>query len=194
MKAYPINEIFYSLQGEGRHAGRPSVFVRFAGCNLRCPFCDTPHQSATMMTARRIVEAVAGHPAPWVILTGGEPTLFVTPELIAALHDCGRSIAIETNGTRPVLPGIDWITLSPKDTFVQGAELRQRRCDELKVVYTGAAPAAYADIDAAYRYLQPCDTGHSERNRHLLEEATAWCKAHPEWSLSVQLHKIIGIP
>lgn len=194
MKEYAINEIFYSLQGEGHHTGRPSVFVRFAGCNLRCPFCDTQHQSATMMTAERIVEAVESHPAPWVILTGGEPTLFVTPELIAALHDCGKSIAIETNGTRPVLPGIDWITLSPKDTFVQGAEIRQRHCDELKVVFTGDAPAAYTDIDAAYRYLQPCDTGHSERNRRLLEEATAWCKAHPEWSLSVQLHKIIGIP
>lgn len=194
MTSYKINEIFYSLQGEGHHIGEPAVFVRFSGCNLNCPFCDTLHESGTMMTAADIASAVSRYPARLVVLTGGEPTLFLTSELIDALHDCGRRIAIETNGTREVLPGIDWITLSPKDAFVKDACLRQCCCDELKVVFTGEPPGDYAAVSARHRYLQPCDTGDALRNRELIVAAVAWCKAHPEWKLSLQLHKIIDIP
>lgn len=193
MKSYRINEIFYSLQGEGFHSGTPAVFIRFSGCNLRCPFCDTAHEDGTPMTAAEIAAAASSYPAPLVVLTGGEPTLFVTSELIDALHACGKNIAIETNGTRAVPPGIDWITLSPKDAFVANAALRQKHCDELKIVFMGEPPAEYPDIRTTHRYLQPCDTGDETHNRRLVAAATEWCKSHPEWKLSLQLHKFIGI-
>ena len=119
-KTYKINEIFYSLQGEGFYTGTPSVFVRFSGCNLSCPFCDTDHNQGVMMTADEIAAAVNAYPASHVVLTGGEPSLFVDDELTAALH--GHFIAMETNGTHPVAAGVDWITMSPKSDFVDGAE------------------------------------------------------------------------
>lgn len=194
MKYYKINEIFYSLQGEGHHSGEPAVFIRFSGCNLKCPFCDTAHENGTLMTAADIIRSVSRYPARLVVLTGGEPTLFVAPELIEALHDCGRYIAIETNGTRKVPPDIDWITLSPKDSFTKNADIRQQTCDELKVVFTGEPPENYAAITTKHRYLQPCDVGDDVRNRQLTAAAIAWCKEHPEWKLSLQLHKLIDIP
>ena len=134
-KTYKINEIFYSLQGEGFYTGTPSVFVRFSGCNLSCPFCDTDHNQGVMMTADEIAAAVNAFPASHVVLTGGEPSLFVDDELTAALH--GHFIAMETNGTHPVAAGVDWITMSPKSDFVDGAEPVLTECDELKLVYTG---------------------------------------------------------
>ena len=115
-KTYKINEIFYSLQGEGFYTGTPSVFVRFSGCNLSCPFCDTDHNQGVMMTADEIAAAVNAFPASHVVLTGGEPSLFVDDELTAALQ--GHFIAMETNGTHPVAAGVDWITMSDRKSVV----------------------------------------------------------------------------
>jgi len=188
-----INEIFYSLQGEGFYTGTPAVFVRFSGCNLRCPFCDTRHENGRELSVDEIVRAVAARPARHVVLTGGEPSLFVTPMLIEALHAQGKFIAIETNGTHPLPAGIDWVTCSPKTGVAGGQALRLRECDELKVVYTGEALPAFEAIRARHRFVQPCDTGDAAENRRLVEGAIAYCLAHPEWRLSLQTHKLTGI-
>lgn len=131
-----INEIFYSLQGEGFHTGTPAVFVRFSGCNLRCSFCDTRHEEGVMMTDEEIVEKVSSFPARMVILTGGEPSLWIDKALISRLREAGKQICIETNGTRPLPDGIDWVTCSPKEN----APVVLERVDEIKVVYTGQGP------------------------------------------------------
>lgn len=134
---YHINEIFYSLQGEGFHTGRPAVFVRFAGCNLRCPFCDTDFSHSEPMTAEQIARRVfdySTHPHTLIVLTGGEPSLQVDNELVDALHAHQQTVTIETNGTRPVPDNIDWVTVSPK--AVSEADLPLTQADESKVVLT----------------------------------------------------------
>lgn len=190
-KTYKINEIFYSLQGEGFYTGTPSVFVRFSGCNLHCPFCDTDHNQGTMMTAEEIAAAVNVYPASHVVLTGGEPSLFVDDELTEALS--GHYLAMETNGTHPVAKGVDWITLSPKSDFVDGAEPVLTECDELKLVYTGQDLSHYAAFPARHRFLQPCDCGDAEKSRHLLKACIQACLDNPEWRLSLQTHKYLDI-
>ena len=109
-----INEIFYSLQGEGYHTGTPAVFIRFSGCNLKCSFCDTQHEAGTLMTDDEIIAEVSKYPAVTVILTGGEPSLWIDDALIDRLHKAGKYVCIETNGTRPLPESIDWVTCSPK--------------------------------------------------------------------------------
>lgn len=127
-----VNEIFYSLQGEGAHAGVPSVFIRLSGCNLRCWFCDTQHQNGTDMSVEEIIAAVNSYPAQWVILTGGEPSLQITGEFIRKLKEhTGKLVAIETNGTRQLPEEIDWVTLSPKTGIAENAEIVIRRADEI---------------------------------------------------------------
>ena len=193
---YPVNEIFYSLQGEGRWAGRPAVFVRFSGCNLRCAFCDTDHRLCEEMDAQSIVGEVERHATDFVVLTGGEPSLYVDAPLVEMLHEAGKSIAIETNGTRMLPDNIDWITLSPKDGYVDNAEVVLERANELKLVFDGTHTEAigrYADFDAEYFYLQPCDTGNVERNRAITAAAVDYCLEHPQWSLSLQQQKILNI-
>lgn len=128
-----INEIFYSLQGEGFHTGTPAVFIRFSGCNLKCSFCDTQHEEFHTMTDDEIVREVCTYPCRMVILTGGEPGLWIDSELIRALHAAGKYIAIETNGTCVLPEDIDWVTCSPKE----GTTLKIRHIDEVKVVYVG---------------------------------------------------------
>ncbi|MBR4506739.1 MAG: 7-carboxy-7-deazaguanine synthase QueE, partial [Bacteroidales bacterium] len=118
-----INEIFYSLQGEGYYSGTPAVFVRLSGCNLQCPFCDTQHGAGTEMSEEEIVDAVKCYPARHVVITGGEPSLQLTESLVDILHAAGKYMAVETNGTRPLPANVDWITLSPKSAFVDGAEV-----------------------------------------------------------------------
>jgi 7-carboxy-7-deazaguanine synthase len=202
---YAVKEIFYTLQGEGANAGRAAVFCRFAGCNLwsgreqdrasaDCTFCDTDFVGVDgpgggrFATAGDLVEAcvatagAAG--AGLIVLTGGEPMLQVDAPLIEALHARGFTIAIETNGTLPVPRSIDWICVSPK----AGTELRQRSGDELKLVYPQADldPEAVARLPFTHRFLQPMDGPDAEDN--------VYCKQHPAWRLSLQTHKLLGIP
>ncbi len=194
MKRYLINEIFYSLQGEGYFVGMPAVFIRFSGCNLNCPFCDTLHGEGRSMTIADILNEVRRYAAPHVVLTGGEPSLFVTAELVEELHRMGRFVAMETNGTHPVSDGIDWITLSPKNALVPaGPPLALHHCDELKVVYDGIRHPDATGIAAKHYFIQPCDVGDEDKNRLIIEKAVSWCKSHPVWRLSLQTHKLIGI-
>ena len=207
---YSVKEIFYTLQGEGANAGRAAVFCRFAGCNLwsgrerdrataQCLFCDTDFvgtdgpgggRFATADDLASACRATAGSAgASLVVLTGGEPMLQVDAVLIDALHGEGFEIAIETNGTLPVPASIDWICVSPK----AGTELQQRTGHELKLVYPqeGFDPETTEDLAFAHRFLQPMDGPARDRNTAL---AVAYCKAHPRWRLSLQSHKLIGIP
>jgi len=192
-----INEIFYSLQGEGYWTGTPAVFVRFSGCNLRCPFCDTEHQDGTVYGEDDIVSEIMEYPAHHVIFTGGEPTLQLTRPLVDKLHAVGKYIHIATNGSIAVgddlAAAIDWITVSPKD-----APVKIQRIDELKVLYHGAGQKmdALDDITVTHpdcRYLQPCDTGDTEANARILDETIGYIKEHVGWRLSLQTHKMIGI-
>lgn len=190
-----VNEIFYSLQGEGCHSGTPAVFVRLSGCNLRCPFCDTRHEHGTEMSEAEVVEAVRQYPAHLVVVTGGEPALQLTPSLVDALHAAGRRVAVETNGTRPLPANVDWVTLSPKDAFLgpQAAPVLTK-ADELKLLFDGVCePQPYGTIAVAHRYLQPCDSGDSARNARTTAAAVDYIMRHPEWRLSLQIHKILGI-
>jgi len=207
---YAVKEIFYTLQGEGANAGRAAVFCRFAGCNLwsgreedraeaECQFCDTDFVGTDGEAGGRFAAAgdladacaaVAGSTGPdLIVLTGGEPMLQVDETLIAALHAHKFTIAIETNGTLPVPASIDWICVSPK----AGTEIKQRSGDELKVVYpqTGLDVATLEVLDFAHRFLQPMDGAEVKRNTEL---AITYCKAHPAWRLSLQTHKLLGIP
>lgn len=207
---YSVKEIFYTLQGEGANAGRPAVFCRFAGCNLWtgreadrakavCQFCDTDFvgidgdgggrfQTADAL-ARACRAACASDGAMLVVLTGGEPMLQVDQDLVDALHTHGFTIAIETNGTLPVLDTIDWICVSPK----AGSDLKQRHGQELKLVYPqdGVDPAQFLDLAFEQRFLQPMDGPAREANTRA---AVAYCKANPAWRLSLQTHKLLGIP
>lgn len=187
-----INEIFYSLQGEGRHTGTPAVFVRFAGCNLKCSFCDTDHSRYVEMTEEEIVEEVRQFPARFVVITGGEPSMQVTASLIEKFHEEGCYVAMETNGTYelPEDCKIDWITCSPK-----GKPLKLHRIDELKVVYEGNDEEVdrYANADAKEYRLQPCDVKDETQNRANLQGAIEYCLKHPKWKLSLQTHKIINV-
>ena len=194
---YRINEIFYSLQGEGFHTGTPCVFVRFSGCNLRCHFCDTQHQTSTAMTLDDIIGEVDRYPeAPMVVLTGGEPSLFVDRDFVEGLKRAtGKRVAIETNGTRPLPDNLDWVTLSPKGAFEGGGAepCVLTRCDELKVVWCGQDLAQYRHIEAAHRFLQPCYSEDEVRNRANCVDCVATVLKNPEWRLSLQVHRVLGI-
>ena len=193
-----VNEIFYSLQGEGYYSGTPAVFVRLSGCNLRCPFCDTRHESGREMSEKEIVEAVGQYPARHVVVTGGEPALQLTESLVDAMHATGRYVAVETNGTHPLPDNVDWVTLSPKSAFVDGAEVMLTRADEIKVVYDGIHDpegqlSTLNSQPSTLRFLQPCDTGDAARNRQITAATVEYIKRHPKWRLSLQIHKILNI-
>lgn len=193
---YPVNEIFYSLQGEGFNCGTPSVFIRLSGCNLRCAFCDTDHQNHIMMSAPNIVEEVMRYPgAPLIVLTGGEPALHIDDALIKALKLTGKTIAIETNGTLPLPDGIDWVTLSPKTSFPGGTTQPCviTTCDELKVVYTGQDLSQYDRFKTKHRFLQPCYVDDSEQRLTGLQATVKAVLKNPTWRLSLQTHRTIGI-
>ena len=190
-----VNEIFYSLQGEGYHSGTPAVFVRFSGCNLQCPFCDTQHSSGTEMTEDDIAAAVCGYPARMVVVTGGEPALQLTSSLVDKLHLLGKYVAVETNGTRRLPENVDWITLSPKDMWLgENARPVLARADELKLLFEEGLPVGdYKDIQVAHRFLQPVDTDDQRQNDANKNAAIAYIKQHPQWRLSLQIHKLLGI-
>lgn len=206
---YHVKEIYYTLQGEGAHTGRPAVFCRFTGCNLWsgrerdrhsavCQFCDTDFVGTDgpgggRFTADDLARTVrAAFPpggTPYVVCTGGEPLLQLDAPLIAAFHRAGLEIAIETNGTVAVPPGIDWVCMSPK----AGSDTIVRAGDELKLVFPqpGAPPEAFADYAFTHKFLQPMDGPHGPRNTQL---AVDYCLAHPAWRLSLQTHKYLEIP
>lgn len=185
-----INEIFYSLQGEGRYTGTPAIFIRFAGCNLQCGFCDTKHQVGKQYTEEEILREIASFPAKRVILTGGEPTLQLTESFINALHDAGYSVNVETNGTRPLPCKVDWLVCSPKAEKIVLEEV-----DELKVVFQTPTfdMTPYEAIPAKERYVQPCDTKDRFYNQRIINAAIDYIKANPTWKLSLQTQKILNI-
>lgn len=185
-----VNEIFYSVQGEGRYTGTPAVFLRLAGCNQKCDFCDTIHDPYTEMSEDEIVTAVAAFPSRHIVITGGEPTLQLTASLADALHHAGFFIQIETNGSHPLADGcqIDWVTCSPKALPVIIAHV-----DELKVVYWGQDISRWQTFHAKERRLQPLDSKDASRNADILRLTLDYLLAHPQWSLSLQTHKIINV-
>jgi len=202
-----INDIFYSLQGEGHNSGRAAVFIRFAGCNLRCSFCDTDFDSYREMTDGQILEAIAVYPARFVVLTGGEPTLQVDEAFVGLLHDKGYEVAMESNGLRPAPSNIDWLTVSPKgcipEHFLGKAKQRVRMPDEIKIVFEDETSFENLVKDLPllleeavgmrpFLYIQPCDTGHQQRNALVVQACIDYVKRHPEWRLSLQTHKLVG--
>lgn len=211
---YLVKEIFYTLQGEGTWSGRPAVFCRFSGCNLWtgrerhrdqavCRFCDTDFVGTDgpgggrFPSARELADAVAGAWAgsghararPYVVCTGGEPLLQLDEAAVEALHDRGFEVAVETNGTRPLVAGLDWVCMSPK----AGAPLVVRSGDELKLVFPQEAlmPQDVEELDFPNLFLQPMDGPARAENT---KAAVEYCLAHPQWRLSLQTHKVIGIP
>ena len=194
---YKINEIFYSLQGEGYHSGTPAVFVRFSGCNLCCAFCDTQHQNGMMISLQDIVDEVNKYPiASLVVLTGGEPSLFIDEAFVAELKQrTGKQIAIETNGTRPLPSNLDWVTLSPKSAF-EGGDMEPcvlTQCDELKVVFLGQDLAQYDGIEAKYRLLQPCFCDDEMQRKANMKACVEMVMQNPNWRLSLQIHRVLNI-
>lgn len=172
------------------------MFIRFSGCNLKCAFCDTQHEQHTMMSVPEIVDEVMKYPgAPLIVLTGGEPSLFVDEQLLQALHLTGKRIAIETNGTRPLPSGIDWVTLSPKSGFDGGDAVPcvLDHCDELKVVYTGQDLSQYDHIATEHRFLQPCYVDDEEQRFINLRQCVDVVLSNPKWRLSLQTHRVLGI-
>ena len=209
---YSIKEIFYTLQGEGTHAGRPAVFCRFSGCNLWsgreedrgtaiCQFCDTDFVGTNgkgggkFKTSDEVSQAInrlwpaSYAPSKYVVFTGGEPLLQLDQALIASMHAVGFEIAIETNGTIAVPPGVDWICVSPK----MGSELKVVKGNELKVVIPQQAQvlADYEKLDFEHFLLQPMDGLEAARNTRLAIEQV---KNNPKWKLSIQTHKLLQIP
>lgn len=208
---YAVKELFRTLQGEGAHAGRTAVFCRFTGCNLwsgreddrtgaACTFCDTDFVGTDgtgggrFTSAQALADAIARSWGPrrerrYVVFTGGEPLLQLDAELVNAVHDAGFEVAIETNGTLLPPPGIDWICVSPK----AGAPWRLREGHELKLVYPqeGLAPEELDQLDFQHFWLQPMDGPQRAANT---ARAVDYCQEHPVWRLSLQTHKLIGIP
>lgn len=213
---YTVRECFYTLQGEGAHAGRAAVFLRFAGCNLWtgreadrstavCPFCDTDFvgvgpDGGRYQTAAELADAVAarwpsrspggseGGSRRYVVCTGGEPLLQLDTAAVDALHDRGFAVGVETNGTQPAPAGLDWICVSPK----VNAPLVLRAGDELKLVFPqrGGDPAGFEQLDFRHFFLQPMDGPELAANT---KSAVEYCLAHPRWRLSVQTHKVAGL-
>lgn len=194
-----VNEIFYSLQGEGRYTGTPAVFLRLSGCNMRCWFCDTQHEEGEDLTEEDILQRVMAYPTRHIVITGGEPLMQLNAHLTSLLHEAGYFIQIETNGTLPLPEGVEvnWITCSPKRD-VKGNKplpLRLQRIDELKVVYEheGQDLSAWEDIEAQEYRLQPCDVKDDLQNQKILQATIGYLLSHPKWHLSLQTHKIIDV-
>lgn len=197
-----INEIFYSIQGEGHHTGYPSVFIRFSGCNLACPFCDTRHEKGIYMSDEDIFRTVNNYPALWIILTGGEPLMQVDSEFIRKLKkETGKKVAIETNGTMPVPDGIDWIAVSPKEVICGEDGLGKvviDKADEIKVVDVGQELERYFDLscrsEKTLMYLQPCFVKEIKDREANRLRTLRRILVDPRWNLSVQLHRYLNIP
>ena len=168
------------------------VFLRMSGCNLQCPFCDTDHQAFTEMTAGQIVDAISAVSGECrrICVTGGEPSLQLDLPLVEALHGAGYRIHVETNGTRPLPEGVDWVTVSPK-ADVPGLKgdgrLMLAKADEVKVVFLGEDVEKWAEFPATWHFLQPCSCANTART-------IDYIRRHPQWRLSLQTHKYVNIP
>lgn len=211
--SYAVKEMFLTLQGEGVNSGRRAVFVRFAGCNLWsgreqdratavCRFCDTDFVGTDgdgggkFANAAALVAAVQAHWGEgredrFAVLTGGEPMLQIDDALMAALHDAGFTVAMESNGTIAAHPAIDWVCISPK----AGSQVVQQSGDELKLVWPqdGIEPDALTDWAFAHRLVQPMDMGAAEANRATMAAAIDFVLARPAWRLTLQTHKLLGL-
>lgn len=189
-----VNEIFYSLQGEGAYTGRPAVFVRLAGCNLRCVFCDTKHQAYKDYTKEEIAREIAVYEARHIVFTGGEPSLQLDADTVDYFHELGYFIQVETNGTRKLPSNVDWVTCSPKDLYCKGADIKQDKIDEIKVVFDGEHnPDKYLDIKAKSYFLQPCDVGDAFSNKQIIDACVTYILRNPKWFLSLQTQKILKV-
>ncbi len=209
MKKYAVKEIFYTLQGEGAHTGRPAVFLRFSGCNLWsgreedrhkaiCQFCDTDFwgtdgQNGGKYSDIELAEIIddlwpENTSYKYVVCTGGEPLLQLDENLIQALHQRGFEIAVETNGTIEVPQGVDWICVSPK----ANTDILVKKGNEIKIVFPqkGIDPKDFENLDFSHFYLQPMDTEEQEDNTL---KTIIYCKENPKWRISVQTHKVLGI-
>lgn len=211
---YSVKEIYFTIQGEGRNTGQAAVFLRFTGCNLwsgleldrakaTCQFCDTDFVGTDgpgggkFRSAEELAETVQrvwrehrfNSAPPFVVCTGGEPLIQMDQPLVDALHSLGFKIAIETNGTLAPPRGIDWLCVSPK----AGTELAVSEGTELKLVFPqkGAEPEQFEHLNFKHFYLQPMDGPQKEEN---VKKAVDYCMAHPSWKLSLQTHKILGLP
>lgn len=191
-----VNEIFYSLQGEGAYSGSAAIFIRLAGCNLHCVFCDTQHQSYKEYTKEEIYQEIKDYAARHIVFTGGEPSLQLNAETIDYFHKHGYFVQVETNGTKKLPYNVDWVTCSPKDLFCNNAEIRQEKIDEIKVVFDGEhMPDKYMNLKAKARFycLQPCDTGDEVKNREIINQCVEFIKNNPQWKLSLQTQKILKV-
>ncbi|MDC0243345.1 7-carboxy-7-deazaguanine synthase QueE [Marine Group III euryarchaeote] len=197
-KSYPIVEIFNSVQGEGYHTGTPSIFIRFGGCNLQCSWCDTDFSKWDKMTVSEIMAVLSKWDTKRVIFTGGEPAMQKLRPLSDELHSKGYNIAIETNGTIELEEGlVDWICVSPKDMLYPEFSIKQRKGDELKVVYTGQDLGMYDNLKDGFEnlFLQPCydeakDPGTNGKTFHSTFDMVM---QNPGWNLSLQTHKWMGV-
>jgi len=197
MHKYPIVEIFHSVQGEGFHSGLPHVFVRFGNCNLRCEWCDTDFMTFEEMELDDIVDQVLSFECHRVIFTGGEPAMQDLATIGNRLKEHDITLSIETNGTIPVDPIIDWICVSPKDQLYPNVPIKQHTGDELKVVYCGQDLSMYDEIIDGFdhHFLQPCyiELESVEQNGKNFRVVEQLVKASPDWRLSLQTHKWMGI-
>lgn len=183
---YRLNEIFVSLQGEGRWTGTPTIFIRFAGCNLACSWCDTDYSPRVELSEPELLQHIKtlSFQGKRIVLTGGEPTLQVQQSLIDALHENGFLLHMETNGVNPLeILGINWLTVSPK---LPGIGWRLRSGHELKVVYEGQNLSPYLDSEFQHYYLQPCSMSNITETIQAIQE-------NPQWTLSLQTHKLLNI-
>lgn len=195
-----INEIFHSIQGEGCHTGVPSVFLRFSGCNLSCGFCDTEHKEGRLMNDEEIIEEIKKHSAAQIVLTGGEPGLFIDQEFINKLHrETGLKIAIETNGTQDIPEGIDWVTVSPKIGMsdIGDPTIRVKKADELKIIDMGQPLDPYFKLPcvtpSTIMLLQPCYVEDEEERKKNIHQTIRRVLENPKWRLSLQTHRFIGV-
>ena len=199
--SYSVKELFYSLQGEGFHSGRPAVFCRFSDCNLSCSFCDTDFigtdgENGGIYTVTELVNKIASlWPSPkiplFVVCTGGEPLLQLDELLINTMHEANFEIAIETNGTIKVPMKLDWVAVSPKPD----SDMIQKSGDELKVLFPlkDLDPTCYEALDFKYFFIQPVDTEDLNQNKENQRLTIDYCQNNPQWRFSYQLHKLLGI-
>ena len=193
MKALTVNEIFYSLQGEGHRAGTPSIFIRLAGCDLACGFCDTEFKSGVEMEPAQIYDRIKIHPCKWIVWTGGEPALQLDAEIVKAFKELRYQQAIETNGNNPIPPGLDWVVCSPKVADHVLVKNFPEGVDELRYVrHAGQPGIPQPGIPAKQYFLSPVCDGerlNMENVRHCID----LCLKHPQWRLSLQTHKLLKI-